>query len=142
MKRIRRRSGSTIAFPFFPAYPADWLSSGTRAQLTTEQVGIFWELCFHAWLEEDCGLPNDERTLAAYARLTQERWDEVGRPVIELAFNVSSNGRSTPVAQKRERLFNKRLLKERRIAEGRSRQASRAGRKSGEVRAKAKKKRP
>lgn len=130
-RKFRRRSGSTIAYPFFPAYAADWLSSGTRAQLDTEQRGVFWELIFHAWLEEDCGLPTDDRILAAYSGLDDARWKEIGRTVVERAF-----------VQKRDRLFNKRLLKERRIAEGRSRQASRAGRKSGEVRAKAKKKRP
>lgn len=129
--RFRRRSGSTTAFPFFPAYAADWLSSGTRAQLTTEQAGVFWDLCFHAWLEEDCGLPTDERILAAYVRLSDDRWAEVGRTVVERAFT-----------QRGQRLFNKRLLKERRIAEGRSKQAAIAGKKSGEARAKAKKKRP
>lgn len=129
--KYRRRSGSSTAYPFFPAYASDWLSSGTRAQLNTEQRGIFWELCFHAWLEEDCMLPNDDRILAAYSGLSEERWLDIGRTVVERAFNA-----------KGQRLFNKRLLKERRIAEGRSRQAARAGKKSGEVRAKAKKKRP
>lgn len=76
-------------------------------------------------------LPNDDRILAAYSGLSEERWLDIGRTVVERAFNA-----------KGQRLFNKRLLKERRIAEGRSRQAARAGKKSGEVRAKAKKKRP
>jgi uncharacterized protein YdaU (DUF1376 family) len=95
--QVRRRSGSTIAYPFFPAYASDWLSSGTRAQLSTEQRGVFWELIFHAWLNEDCMLPDDDRILAAYSGLEDERWAEIGRTVVERAFN-----------KKGQRQFNKR----------------------------------
>lgn len=127
----RRASGTSVPFPFFPVYPADWLSSGTRAMLTTEQRGIFWELAFHAWLAPDCMLPEDDETLAAYAGVSLERWSNIGRTVVQRAFT-----------KRGQRLFNKRLLAERKIAVTRYRQLKRAGKASGEARAKTKKKRP
>ncbi len=126
--RRRTRTHRANGLPWFAAHASDWLSSGTRAQLTVEQRGAFWDLLFHEWLEPDCMLPSDEKVLAAYSGLG-ERWPAVGRTVVELAFH-----------EKRGRLFNARLMKERKKAEGRSRQASQAGKKSGEVRAKSKKK--
>jgi uncharacterized protein YdaU (DUF1376 family) len=127
--RVRRKpSYRSNGLPFFPAYASDWLSSGTRPRLTVEQRGAFWDLLFHAWLQPDGMLPNDEQVLAAYSGLG-DRWREVGRTVVELAFQ-----------QKGERLFNKRLMKERAIVLARSRQAQKAGQRSGEVRAKRKKK--
>lgn len=127
---MRKRAHRSNGFPFFPMFPGDWLSSGTRARLTVEQRGAFWDLCFHAWLEEDCMLPDDDKVLAVYSGLG-DRWPTVGRTVVELAFQ-----------KRRKRWFNKRLMKERQIAEGKSKQAADAGKKSGEARAKTKKKRP
>jgi len=91
-------------------------------------------LLSHAWMDPNCSIPNDDRILAALCGLPEARWTDIGRTVVERAFNAT-RGNS-------ERLFNARLLKERRIAEGRSRQAKKAGKRSGEVRAKGKKKRP
>jgi uncharacterized protein YdaU (DUF1376 family) len=127
-RRRKRTSGQANELPFFNFYPGDWLASGTRAVFTPEQRGAFFDLLCHEWMQPDCMLPTDEAVLAAYSGLG-DRFAAVGRTVVERAFN-----------KKGERLFNKRLMEMRRIAEGRVRQAVIAGKRSGEVRAKAKKK--
>lgn len=118
-----RRTHRANGMPYFPAYAADWLASGTRARLTPEQRGAFWDLIFHAWLEPDGMLPDDDQVLKAYSGLG-DRWEEVGRTVVERAFN-----------EKGGRLFNRRLTKERQALLAKRRQAAKAGKKSGEARA-------
>lgn len=97
--------------------------------MTPEMRGAFWDLIFRAWLEPDGMLPNDETVLAAYSGLGGDRWAAVGRTVVQLAFK-----------RKGERLFNRRLMKERQLAIRKSKLAQKAGWRSGETRAKRKKK--
>jgi uncharacterized protein YdaU (DUF1376 family) len=92
--------------------------------LTPEQRGAFWDLIFYEWSSPDCLLPNDPAVLAAYSGLGA-RWSDVGESMVALAFR-----------KRGEKLYNARLMKERKDVEDRSLKARKAGVKSGSVRRK------
>lgn len=114
-KKPQRGNG----FPYFRAWAGDWLSSSTRARLTPEQRGAFWDLIFYEWNSPDCLLPADPLVLAAYSGLG-DRWADVGAPMLAIAFK-----------KRGEKFYNARLMKERKYVEARSLKASKAGVKSG-----------
>ena len=87
--------------PSFQFYPADFLSSPAVAAMTAEEVGAYILLLSYAWASDDCGLPNDDETLSRLSRLG-ERWFNGGSTVVRACFTPEGT-----------RLYNKRLLKER-----------------------------
>lgn len=81
--------------PIFPdAYHRD------TTHLTTEEHGAYFLLLMAAWGSEDCTLPNDEKRLAALAKMPVARWRKIAANVLE--FWGYDKGR----------LFQKRLQKE------------------------------
>ena len=49
--------------PAFQFYPKDWLSSQRVAAMSSAQKGVYIDLLCHAWLADDCGLPDDDKVL-------------------------------------------------------------------------------
>lgn len=81
--------------PIFPdAYHRD------TTHLTTEEHGAYFLLLMAAWGSDDCTLPNDERRLAALAKMPVNRWRKIAPTVLEFW------------AYDKGRLFQKRLQKE------------------------------
>lgn len=81
--------------PLFPdAYHRD------TTHLTTEEHGAYLLLLMAAWGSGDCTLSNDERRLAALAKMPVNRWRKIAPTVLE--FWSGDKGR----------LFQKRLRKE------------------------------
>lgn len=105
--------------PWFPFYPADWLSSTDISLMTPEQEGAYLHLLCHAWDSYDCGLPSDPKCLATLSRLGS-RWTKVGWSVLE------------KFEQREGRLYNPRQLREWQIAKGRSMANSINGRKGAD----------
>lgn len=63
--------------PFFNFYPDDFVSDGDVEAMTTEEVGAYMLLLCKAWREKPAAtIPNDDRVLARWARLTPEHWSE------------------------------------------------------------------
>jgi uncharacterized protein YdaU (DUF1376 family) len=61
--------------PAFLLYPNDFCSDGVVEAMTTEEVGAYFLLLCKAWMEDPAGtVPDDDRVLARWARLTQARW--------------------------------------------------------------------
>jgi uncharacterized protein YdaU (DUF1376 family) len=88
-----RRKPSHI--PLFPdAYHRD------TTHLTTEEHGAYFLLLMAAWGSDDCTLPNDERRLAALAKMPVAKWRKIALTVLE--FWTIDKGR----------ISQKRLLKE------------------------------
>lgn len=91
--------------PAFSFFVRDWLCSKTVSKLhskTRSGVGAYIYLLANSWLEDPgCTLPNDDETLAGYARVSLEEWKEL-KPIILEKFEVNSEGR----------LFNARLMEE------------------------------
>ena len=86
--------------PSFPFYPDAWLSSTDISLMTPAEEGGFIRLLCHAWLQSDCGLPDDDQTLAKLSRLNRT-WNRVSGRKLRAKFRVE-NGR----------LYNDRLLEE------------------------------
>ena len=69
--------------PAFQLYVNDWLTDEKILAMTLEQEGAFIRLLCHQWKSNDCTLPNNDATLAYMARMTIERWREIGGLVRE-----------------------------------------------------------
>jgi uncharacterized protein YdaU (DUF1376 family) len=85
----------------FLLYTADWLSSTAIELMTAGEERGFFRLLMHEWQSPDCGLPDDDRTLAVLSKLGAE-WEAGSGAVLRRQF-VPRGGR----------LFNERLLEER-----------------------------
>lgn len=64
-----------------PLFPDAYLRDTTH--LTTEEHGAYFLLLMAAWGTEDCSLPNDEKRLAALAKLPVARWRKISATVLE-----------------------------------------------------------
>lgn len=53
--------------PWFPFYPADWLSSGRVKIMTLQEKGAYIELLLYAWKSDACALPKHETVLRSLA---------------------------------------------------------------------------
>lgn len=90
--------------------------------MTPEQEGAYIRLLAIAWLSDDCGLPDDDEQLAALSRLGKG-WLANGSKQLRSKF-VSRNGR----------LYNERLLAERKKQDEWRKKSEEGGKKSWEVR--------
>lgn len=87
--------------PSFQFYPDAWLSSTSISLMTSAEEAGYLRLLCHAWMSEDCGLPDDDSKLASLSRLGGANWAR-SKATIRAKFRLE-NGR----------LFNDRLLEER-----------------------------
>jgi uncharacterized protein YdaU (DUF1376 family) len=73
----------------FPALPL-WTDAylGDTTHLTTIEHGAYLLLLMAAWRSKDTSLPDDDRLLARYARLTPSQWRRM-RPVIGAFFVIN-----------------------------------------------------
>lgn len=98
--------------PAFQFYPADFTSDSKVEAMSTEEVGAYMLLLCKAWREEPPGsLPDDDRTLARWTRLTPDRWAEIRSSVLA-PFTLGTDSRWH---QKRMRLEFTELIKRRRL---------------------------
>lgn len=81
-----------------PLFPDSYHRDTTH--LTTEEHGAYFLLLMAAWGSDDCTLPNDERRLAALAKMPAPKWRKIAPTVLE--FWTIEKGR----------IYQKRLLKE------------------------------
>jgi len=90
--------------------------------MTPAQEGAYIRLLAYAWNEPDCGLSDDDEQLAILSRLG-EGWFKGGGAVVRECF-----------FEKDGRLYNKRLLKERKKQEEWKRKSSEGGKMSAKAR--------
>lgn len=93
--------------PAFQFYPDDFSSDGIVEAMTTTEVGAYILLLCKAWREEPPGsIPNDDRVLARWTRLTPGEWAECRTGVLA-AFTL---GIDTRWHQKRLRKEYQKLV--------------------------------
>ena len=107
--------------PYFPFYPADWISSPRNMCLTLAQQGAYMRLLCFCWTSGDCSLPGDPEQLRALSTLDEHLFSSV-RVLFEQ--HPTKTGYVT----------NKRLYKEWVKAVDLRVKKSQAGKKSGESR--------
>jgi uncharacterized protein YdaU (DUF1376 family) len=113
--------------PAFQFYPGDWLSSSKIAVMTPAEEGAYIRLLCHAWNDPHCSLPDDDEQLAIFSRLG-EGWFNGGSTKIRACFQRHP--------KMHERIFNLRLLLERKKQLAWSRKSREGGERSGESRRK------
>jgi uncharacterized protein YdaU (DUF1376 family) len=92
--------------PYFNFYPDDFSSDRNVEAMTTEEVGAYILLLCKSWREDPVAtLPNDDRLLARWARLSPDRWAACKAAVLS-CFRTGTDGR---LYQKRLRLEYDRL---------------------------------
>lgn len=88
--------------PYFPFYPKDFAADDAVEAMSTLAVGSYILLLCKAWHQSPpASLPNDDRVLARYARLSPDDW-QVVKPEVLAAFTVGND----------DRLHQKRLRRE------------------------------
>lgn len=81
-----------------PLFPDAYLRDNFR--LSLEQHGMFLMLMMEAWNNDDCALPDDEKTLAKICGVSVAKFKKIAPPVLEKW--TRENGR----------IYQKRLQKE------------------------------
>lgn len=100
--------------PYFHFYPNDFSSDRNVEAMTAEEVGAYILLICKSWSEEPvASIPDDDRILSRWARMSPERWSACRASVLA-AFKLGKDGRWH---QKRLRLEYDKL---RRIQKNRS----------------------
>jgi len=118
---MSHKNKSMSSRPSFQFYPNDWLSSTHIMLMTPEQEGAYIRLLAIEWQSEDCGLPDNDEELSILSRLG-EGWF-VGSEKIRSCFFVKDG-----------RLFNQRLLDERKKQDDWIKKSEDAGKRSWESR--------
>lgn len=108
--------------PAFQFYPNEWLGSTHIMLMNPAEEGAYIRLLAIAWNSEDCSLPDDDNQLAILSRLN-EGW-----------FNGSSTKVRACFFSRNKKLFNQRLLKERKKQEEWKEKCRVGGIKSGKSR--------
>lgn len=79
--------------PAMMLYFKDFFSDGKVDVMSTLEIGAYFRLLGKAWYEDPPGsIPNDDRVLAGWARLTPDAWAEC-RPGVLAAFSLGSDDR-------------------------------------------------
>lgn len=94
--------------PAFLLYVDEFTSDGVVEAMTTKEVGAYFLLLCKAWRENPPGsIPDDDRVLARWARLTPDEWTECRTGVLA-AFTLGTDSRWH---QKRMRAEYNKLVK-------------------------------
>lgn len=112
--------------PAFQFYAKDWLSSKKVSTMTLEEEGGYIHLLAHCWDSPDCTLPDDDAELAQLSRMG-ERWLNGGSTKLRACFVLHP--------KKSGRLFNARLLEERKKQNAWRKKSQAGGKRSAESRA-------
>jgi uncharacterized protein YdaU (DUF1376 family) len=107
--------------PAFQFYPDAWLSSRDVNLMSIAEEGAYHRLLCWAWLDPECGLPDEDKQLAQLSRLGRF-WNR-SAAIIRAKFRAEGG-----------RLFNDRLLQERKKQESWREKSSDAGKKSANQR--------
>ncbi|GMA59707.1 DUF1376 domain-containing protein [Alicyclobacillus fastidiosus] len=61
--------------PYFPFYPADWLSDPNVQFLSLEEAGAYITLLAYMWRDgKDCALPDDDKYVARLLHVSTRKW--------------------------------------------------------------------
>ena len=75
-------------FPSLPLWTDAYL--GDTTHLTTLEHGAYLLLLIAAWRSPNCRLPNDDKMLARYTKLTPAQWKRI-KPMILSFFDEKDN---------------------------------------------------
>ena len=108
-------------YPSLPLFTDAFIAD--TIHLNAAQTGAYLMLLMCAWRSKDCTIPNDDKMLARFARMSPKEW-AANRDVILSFWDINDDGE----------YFQKRLSDERSYANDRRDQAVRAGKASAKKR--------
>lgn len=108
--------------PSFQLYPKDFLIDRKVVVLSNEQLGGYFKLVCHMWMEDDCTLPDDDKELMSLSGLNELDFKKVKK------LFIANGSPSDP------KLSHKRLNEERAKQDEHRKKRSEAGRKGNEAR--------
>ena len=74
----------TVEAPYFPFYPADWLSDSNVQTLTLEETGVYITLLAYMWRDgSDCSLPDDNNHLSRLLHISQKKWSQLRKVLVD-----------------------------------------------------------
>ena len=103
-------------FPALPLFTDAYL--GDTTHLTTLEHGAYLLLLITAWRAPECRLPNDDKMLCRFTKLSPAQWKRI-KPILMEFFEVED-----------EHIYQKRLLDERDVVKRLTMQRSNAGKAS------------
>lgn len=109
------------SFPSLPLFVREFLTDTTHLSLI--EAGAYLHLLMHSWNRAKCSVPDDDKKLAAWCKLSPDEWVEI-RPELEPFFSIK-NGQWT----------QKRLLKEFNYVRDTINKRKQAGKKGGQAKA-------
>lgn len=104
-------------FPALPIFTDAFISD--TLHLNATQTGAYLMLLMCAWRTKDCCLPDDDKKLAAFARMDKRSWAANKETIMSFWTHTSDGG-----------WIQKRLIDERKLAEARRDHAVQAGKAS------------
>ena len=110
-------------YPSLPLFTDAFIAD--TIHLNAAQTGAYLMLLMCAWRSKDCTIPNDDKILARFSRMSPKEW-AANRDVILSFWDLNDDGE----------YFQKRLTDERSYANDRRDQATRAGKASAKKRKK------
>lgn len=86
------------ALPYFPFYPADWLSDPDVTALSLEEQGAYIRLLANMWMSGHgrCDLPDEDQATARILSVTVKEWQAIKKallPVLTISGGRVSNKR-------------------------------------------------
>ncbi len=82
--------------PYFPFYPADWLSDPNVQFLSLEEAGAYITLLAYMWRDgKECALPDDDKYLARLLHVSPQKWRKLREILIDgehAVFKKTSDG--------------------------------------------------
>jgi len=79
--------------PYFPCYVNDFAADPKVEAMDTAEVGAYFLLLLKAWKEEPAGtVPNDDKVLARWARVSYEQW-EIMRESVMAPWKLQTDNR-------------------------------------------------
>lgn len=96
----------------FLVYVDDWLASKKIECMDAHEERGYWRLLLHEYTEPDCGLPDNDQTLAVWSKLGSQWW-RLTREKRLRTEGLTSGAKIRSCFELRDgRLYNDRLLKE------------------------------
>jgi uncharacterized protein YdaU (DUF1376 family) len=94
-----------MKFPYFPFYPADWLSGQRARAMSAEERGYYIDILCWMWKDhEACSLPDEPVTICRMLGIRPAKWKQLRSVFIE--------GSAPVFFEKDGKIFSERLQKE------------------------------
>lgn len=88
--------------PYFPFYPADWISDPNVQFLSLEESGAYITLLAYMWRDgKECSLPDDDKYLSRLLHVSKQKWRKLREVLIDGEHAVLKKTSDSQIRNKR-----------------------------------------